>query len=213
VPTETSQTLDRGLQLLELVARSSGGLTMTEAAQQLGLPRPVVYRLVATLQGRGYLQRDAAGALQMGLAVLPIARGVHGHLREAAVPILRKLAESVGATSHFTVVDGAEALALAVVEPSWTDYHVAYRVGSRHALDRGAAGRAILAGRSQAEPDAVATTGEIQPGAIGVAAPVLGVAGLEASVGVVAIGHLDVEGVSPEVLAAAAAVAERLTRS
>jgi hypothetical protein len=30
-----------------------------------------------------------------------------------------------------------------VVEPSWTSYHVAYRVGARHPVGRGAAGRAI----------------------------------------------------------------------
>ena len=75
----------------------------------------------------------------------------------------------VGATAHLTVVDGGEALAIAVVEPSWTSYHVAYRIGTRHALDRGAAGRAILAAR--AGPDGfVATDGELQSGAHGIAA-------------------------------------------
>jgi DNA-binding IclR family transcriptional regulator len=41
------------------------------------------------------------------------------------------------------VADGDEALALAVVEPTWTDFHVAYRVGARHPLSQGAAGKAI----------------------------------------------------------------------
>lgn len=53
-------------------------------------------------------------------------------------------------------MDGSEALAVAVVEPTWTDYHVAYRAGFRHPLDRGAAGRAILAARKQ-PPRAPAT--------------------------------------------------------
>jgi DNA-binding IclR family transcriptional regulator len=82
---------------------------------------------------------------------------------------------------------------------------VAYRTGSRHPLERGAAGRAILAGRSgQDRP--VATSGELQPGAYGVAAPVLGVPGLEASVGVVALAPLDVATVGEQVMAAAATV-------
>jgi DNA-binding Lrp family transcriptional regulator len=208
---ERSQTLDRGLRLLELLARSPSGLTMTAAAKQLHLPRPVVYRLAATLEARGYLRRDDAGLLQLGLAVLSIARGAQGHLRDAAIPVLRRLAETVGATAHLTVVDAGEALALAVVEPSWTDYHVAYRVGSRHPLDRGAAGRAILAGRSAKAPRTVASAGEIQPGAVGVAAPVLGVLGLEASIGVVAMGNLDIEAVRPQVVAAAGVLTERLS--
>nr|BFE83935.1 hypothetical protein GCM10020093_065360 [Planobispora longispora] len=41
--------------------------------------------------------------------------------------------------------EGEDGLAVAVVEPSWTDMHVAYREGSRHPLSRGAAGLAILA--------------------------------------------------------------------
>ena len=69
------------------------------------------------------------------------------------------------------------------------------------------------------------TEGELQAEASGVAAPVLGVAGLEASVGVVALGRLRLMGtdsgiaqpaaldpavVGPRVVAAAAAVAAAL---
>ena len=77
-----------------------------------------------------------------GFAVLERARRVQPELRAAAHPPLRALAEQVGATAHLTVVDGDEALAVAVVEPSWTEYHVAYRVGSRHPLDRALGGAA-----------------------------------------------------------------------
>lgn len=207
---ETSQTLERGMRLLELISRSPRGLTVTRAAQDLGLPRAVVYRLLGTLEDRGYARRDEGGGLQLGLALLGLAQGAQGHLREAATPILRRLADGVGASAHLTVVDAGEATALAVVEPSWTTYHVAYRVGSRHPLDRGAAGRAIVAGRAGGPASAVMTSGEIQPGAVGVAAPVLDVHGLEASVGVVALGELDMDVVGPEVLAAATALAARL---
>src|SRR5205823_1264997 len=107
----------------------------------------------------------------LGTAALALAGRVVPLLREAALPALRTLAEDVGATAHLTVADGGEALAVAVVEPSWTTLHVAYRVGSRHPLERGAAGRALLAGRAgDARP--VVSHGELQPGATGVAVPV-----------------------------------------
>ena len=70
-------------------------------------------------------------------------RGPAG-VRDVAIPVLRQLAERVGCTAHLTVAEGDEALALAVIEPSWTDFHVSYRVGARHPLNRGAAGKAIL---------------------------------------------------------------------
>lgn len=209
VGVEISQTLDRGLRLLELLAESGGGLTVTEAAAALGVNRTVVYRLAATLELHGMLRRAGDGRLSLGFAPLGLADAVHPLLRSAALPVLRKLAEDVGATAHLTVAEHGEALAVAVVEPSWTAYHVAYRVGSRHPLDKGAAGKAILAGRD-GDRGYVTTAGELQAGAHGVAAAVPGITGAEASVGVVALGELDAAVIGPQVVAAAAEVATRL---
>lgn len=212
---ETSQTLARGLHVLRVLAESPHGLTVTALADRIGVNRTVVYRLVTTLEQSGFARRDASGRVHVGLAVLSLARAVQPVLRELANPVLRELAERLGTTAHLTVVDGGEALAIAVVEPSWTDYHVAYRVGARHRLDQGAAGRAILQGRSveggSRRAAYVETVGEIQPGAWGVAAPVLGVEGLEASLGIVTLSQLDAAAVGPEVVAAAAEVTRLLS--
>jgi len=207
---ETAQTLDRGLRLLHLVADAPGGLTVTEAAHRLGVGRAAVYRLVGALTEHGMLRRDGEGRLRLGVGVLHLARRAQPLLAEGALPALRRLAEQAGATAHLTVVEGGEGVALAVVEPSWTSFHVAYRTGSRHPLERGAAGRAILAGRSGAAGP-ISTSGELQSGAYGVAAPVLGVPGLEASVGVVSLTPLDVDVVGAQVTAAATAITTALT--
>lgn len=206
---ETAQTLDRGLRLLHLVADARDGLTVTEAAQRLGVGRAVVYRLVGPLTEHGMLRRDAGGRFRLGVGVLALARRAQPLLADGAMPALRRLAEQAGATAHLTVVEGGEGVAVAVVEPSWTAFHVAYRPGFRHPLERGAAGQAILAGRAgRFQP--VATSGELQPGAYGVAAPVPGVPGLEASVGVVALAPLEVATIGEQVLAAATAVGRAL---
>ena len=218
---ETSQTLDRGLRVLTELAGSPGGLTVTELAAAIGVNRTVVYRLVSTLEQHALLRRDRRGRLHLGLGVLHLATAVQPVLRDVASPVLRTLAEQVGCTAHLTVADGDEALALAVIEPSWTDFHVSYRVGARHPLSRGAAGRAILLGRGEpaategvgrddAAASYVATTGELQPGARGLAAPVVGVDGLEASLGIVTLDDLDVERLGPVVADAAAQLASRL---
>jgi DNA-binding IclR family transcriptional regulator len=211
VAAETSQTLDRGLRVLEVLAATPSGLTVTALAAEVGVNRTVVYRLLATLEQRGLARRDDAGLVHIGLRVLALARGLQPVLRELATPVLRGLAEQLGMTAHLTMADGGEALAIAVVEPSWTDFHVGYRVGSRHPLGKGAAGRAILRGREQQPRGYVETTGELQAGAHGVAAPVLGVEGLAASIGIVTLGDLDAAEVGPLVVAAAAEVARRLS--
>lgn len=208
---ESSQTLDRGLRVLRALAGAPAGLTVTELAAQVGVNRTVVYRLVTTLESHSLARRDTGGRLHVGLGVLALSQGILPVLRERAAPVLRRLAEDLGATAHLTVADGAEALAIAVIEPTWTEFHVAYRVGSRHSLDRGAAGRAIrLAWEDEPGEEYVETVAELQSGARGVAAPVLGVEGIDASVGIVTLGEVDGDAAGRRVVAAAAELASRL---
>jgi DNA-binding IclR family transcriptional regulator len=207
--SESSLTFERGLALLQAVADADGEPpTISELAERIGVSRAAVYRLLGPLQSRGLVRRDGS-RVRLGLGVLQLAGRVLPQLRVAAMPVLRTLAEEVGATAHLTVADGEEAQAVAVVEPSWTDFHVAYRVGSRHPLRRGAAGKAIVL--PPGGPDWACTTGELQPGAHGVAAPLRGVPGLRASVGVVALQPLDPTTVGPQVLIAAQTLATTLT--
>jgi DNA-binding IclR family transcriptional regulator len=205
---ESSLTLERGLALLQAVADSeSEAPTISDLATAIGASRAAVYRLLVPLQERGLVRRDGS-KVRLGLGLLRLAASVTPQLRLAALPALRELAEAVGATAHLTVADGEEAQAIAVIEPSWTTYHVAYRVGTRHPLARGAAGKAI--GLRSEDPGWLATTGELQSGASGIAAPVRGVPGLRASVGVISFESLDGEVVGPRVLQAAQAVATAL---
>ena len=205
---ESSLTLERGLALLQAVADSeSEAPTISDLATAIGASRAAVYRLLVPLQERGLVRRDGS-KVRLGLGLLRLAASVTPQLRLAALPALRELAEAVGATAHLTVADGEEAQAIAVIEPSWTTYHVAYRVGTRHPLSRGAAGKAI--GLRSEDPGWLATTGELQSGASGIAAPVRGVPGLRASVGVISFESLDGEVVGPKVLHAALTVATAL---
>jgi DNA-binding IclR family transcriptional regulator len=205
---ESSLTLERGLAVLQAVADSeSEAPTISDLATAVGASRAAVYRLLVPLQERGLVRREGS-RVRLGLGMLRLAARVVPQLRMVAAPMLRTLAEEVGATAHLTVAEGDEAQAIAVVEPSWTAYHVAYRVGSRHPLDRGAAGRAILLPANGA-PWAT-STGELQAGACGIAAPVRGVPELRASIGVVAMQRLDDAEVGPKVVRAAADLTEAL---
>ena len=205
-----SLTLDRGLRLLDLLARpeNAAGMTVTALATSLGMSRTAAYRLLGTLESHGYVVRLPSGRVRLGYAVTRLAAAVAPLVRAAATPVLRRLADELGATAHLTLVDGDAALAVVVVEPTWTDVHVAYRPGTRHVLDRGAAGRAIVRGRA-GELGWVSSRSELQPGAYGVAAP-LPAGEVEGSVGVVALSELDEDRVGPAVVAAAREVGNAL---
>ncbi|MFE6609752.1 IclR family transcriptional regulator [Amycolatopsis sp. NPDC057786] len=205
---EGSLTLDRGLALLQAVADAGGeAATISELAVAIGASRAAVYRLLVPLSERGLVWRDG-NKVRLGVGLLRLAGQVLPQLREAARPVLRELAEKVGATAHLSVAQGDQAQAVAVVEPSWTSFHVAYRVGTRHPLSAGAAGKAITL-RPGGE-GWVTSSGELEAGASGVAAPVRGVPGLKASVGVVSLEPLDASVVGPAVVAAAVRLAEVL---
>ena len=74
MPAETSQTLDRGLTVLELLADAPDGLSITELAASLSVSRTVVYRLVNTLELHRLVRRDSEGRARLGLAVLHYSR-------------------------------------------------------------------------------------------------------------------------------------------
>lgn len=204
-----SLTLDRGLALLQAVADADGqACTVSELASTIGVSRAAVYRLLGPLVDRGLLWREGP-KVRLGVGLLRLAGRVLPQLREAASPVLRALAEDVGATAHLSIADADTVQAIAVIEPSWTSYHVGYRVGSQHPITRGAAGKALTL--RQSGPGWASTVGELQPGAFGVAAPVRGVQGLRASIGVVSLDALDADQVGPRVVQAAADLARVLT--
>ena len=125
VPASTSQTLDRGLQVLEAVARAGDPLTVAEAAASVGLDRTVAHRLVATLAARGYLQRDGGGGYRLGPTCLALASAITD-LRTTARPFLEELRDATGETVHVVVLSGREVVFLDGIE----SVH-ALRVGSR----------------------------------------------------------------------------------
>ena len=206
---ESSLTLERGLAVLQAVADSeSEAPTISELAVAIGASRAAVYRLLVPLVERGLVRREGS-RVRLGLGMLRLAARVLPQLRMVAMPVLRSLAEEVGATAHLTVAESDAAQAVAVVEPSWTAYHVAYRVGTRHPLAKGAAGKAMLLPLNG--PAWIGSAGELQAGAFGVAAPVRGVPELRASVGVVSLSELDDAVIGPRVVRAAADLTTALT--
>ena len=179
-----SQTLDRGLRILDLLADAPSALTIGEVAAGIGVHRSVAYRLVRTLEDRGLVLRDDAGALRIGPHVATLARSVAADLQTAAAPVLRELADTLAMTAFLVVLDQEECVTLATAEPRAAVASIAQRPGARHPVTQGAPGIALQTLLSNPEESAEVTraradgyatsSGEVIAGVSSVAAPVPG---------------------------------------
>lgn len=219
---ETAQTLDRGLRVLDVLASHPAGLSVPDIAQELNVHRTITYRLLNTLAAHRLVRRTEDSRYCLGIGLIELARHVVPRLQAAAYPAMRQLAEELRATACLTIMDGDEGVVLTTLEPRTTTMHIAYRPGYRHALDKGASGLAILAGRLRqpgerkevtiARKRGYATSyDEIQHGASGIAAPIQLAGELAAaSIGVVLLGRIDEATFAPHIIAAAQTIAHAL---
>jgi DNA-binding IclR family transcriptional regulator len=209
-----SQTLDRGLRVLEVLSQALRPLSVAEIAAAIGLHRSVAYRLVRTLEQHRLVERDAAGGYAPGVGLAALARSVRRTLQAVALPEMTVLANALRMTAFLVVRDEAEAVTIASVEPRAAGAHVAYRPGTRHPVDRGAPGLALLmpdALRQARELGWAHSDSEVIPGLRSVAVPVLGADKSAAA----ALAVVFVESAVPPAGLAAelAAAAERIARA
>ncbi|MEV0702769.1 helix-turn-helix domain-containing protein [Saccharopolyspora sp. NPDC050389] len=140
-----SQTLSRGIQVLELLAAAERPRSIDEIAADLGVHRSIVYRIVRTLEDHRLVARDSAGRCAPGAGLAVLAHGVARDLQSVAVPELAAVAADLAMTSFVVVHDHGECVTLASVEPRRAAGTVAEHPGTRHPLEHGAPGVALLA--------------------------------------------------------------------
>jgi DNA-binding IclR family transcriptional regulator len=89
----TVAALERGLVILQALAASEHPLGLAEIAARARIPKATTFRLLATLDGRGFVERTATGAYRLGLRAVRLggAAGASLELRRAAQPFLRQL--------------------------------------------------------------------------------------------------------------------------
>ncbi len=146
-----SQTLDRGLRALEVLAEAAEPLSIAQLANELGVHRSSAYRVLRTLEEHRFVLRDEAGMIKLGPRLAALGRGAAESLQQAALPELSEIANRFGFTSFIAMLDHDEAVTLLSVEPTHGHATVAQRPGVKHPLTRGAPGYAIEASLSPAE--------------------------------------------------------------
>lgn len=139
-----SQTLSRGIRVLEILADAREALTIDDVGRRLGVHRSIAYRLLRTLEHHGLVVRDAGGRVELGPRMAALAAGVAHDLQAEALPELTGAANDLGMTCFVAVLDHDECVTLVSVEPRHAVASVAQRPGTRHPVTLGAPGKAIL---------------------------------------------------------------------
>ncbi len=149
----TIQSVDRAAALLKAVANSREPLTVAELAARCGLNRSTAWRLLATLDSQGLVERDpVTQRYSVGYAIFQIAAaGDHDALVRRAHPVLQLLANDTGETvnlavaKRFNLVYVHQVEAPQIMSPNW--------LGRSVALHATSSGKAFLAWLPKEERD------------------------------------------------------------
>lgn len=144
--------LDKGLDILELLARTDGGLTQVEIAKAIGKSPNEFYRMLDRLVRRGYVQRQDGDRFALTLKLFGLAH-LHAPLRRLvsyAQPVMRDLSMQAEQACHLSIFDrGAVAVIAQQDSPSY--WAMAVRVGAQMNLFTTGSGQILLAFQSESE--------------------------------------------------------------
>lgn len=157
------QAVSHALDLVEQFHDDVDELGVTELSKRLKLHKNNVFRLLATLESRGYIEQNRATEnYRLGLKALELGQTFikqMGLLRQSR-PILEHIVEDCNETAYVAIFKENHIVYLDVVETSLT-VRVVSRVGSRLPAYCTAAGKAHLAFMSEEELDATLETQDL----------------------------------------------------
>jgi DNA-binding IclR family transcriptional regulator len=144
--------LDKGLDILELLAATEEGLSQAEIAKALDRTPNEIYRMLDRLARRRYVTRTSADRYELTLKLFAL---VHQHapirrLVPLAMPELRAFARDAQQACHLAIYDRGNVVVIAQVDsPGYWGF--AIRTGSHVGLFNTGSGHVLLAFANERE--------------------------------------------------------------
>lgn len=145
--TYSVPSVSRAMRILELLAQSQRGLTLSDINRKLGIPKSSAHVLIKTLELMGYLKISKInGRYCFGLKLVSLSNMALENLdlREQARPFLQDLMLRTGLTVHLAILEGAEAVIIEKIEAPGM-LRLATWVGRRLDANSSGVGKALLA--------------------------------------------------------------------
>ncbi len=143
----TVRAVERALDIL-LVFTEHTSLGLTEIADKVGLHKSTVHRLLASLEGKGFLIRDAATEkYRLGFRVWELSAQLAGQTDDPGTLLLsemERLRDAVGETISLYLREGNERIRIQAVQSHQAIRRVA-PLGARLPLYVGASSKVLLA--------------------------------------------------------------------
>lgn len=165
-PGAGNRSVERALQLLQLIAQSEDALRFADLERQSGLAKATLHQLLGSLIRTGWVDRDAdTGRLEIGLAAFEVGTQypVQVTLREVGAQILKNLAADINETCHFGQLTEGDVLYL---DRALSTHPVRFAVaiGGRRPAYATSMGKAMLSRLTEAEVRALYSDGLEQVG-------------------------------------------------
>jgi DNA-binding IclR family transcriptional regulator len=146
--------LDKGLDILELLARTDGGLTQAEIGKAIGKSPNEFYRMLDRLVRRGYVQRQDGDRFFLTLKMFGLAH-FHAPVRRLvsfAATVMRNFSQHAEQACHLAVYDRGAVVVIAQQDSS-TYWALSIRVGAQMSLFNTGSGHVLLAFQDQLQRD------------------------------------------------------------
>jgi len=141
-------SVQKALRVLRTFSADNPELSLTEISQRLDLHKSSVFRILATLESEGFVEKNPLTTrYKLGLRLLELASRVVGRydLRDMARPYMEELARELEEIVHLSILDGKEIVYLEK-KGGGQPLTVATRVGGRSPAHASAMGKVLLAG-------------------------------------------------------------------
>ncbi len=156
--------LDKGLDIIELLAASDLPMTQAEICKALGRSPNEIYRMLDRLVRRVYVSRTADQyELTLKLFALAHLQAPTRRLVSLATPLMRDFCRRAEQSSHLAIYGQGHVLVVAQID-SPTYWGLSIRVGSRIGLFNTGSGHVLLAFAGPAERDMMIAEHEMVPG-------------------------------------------------
>jgi IclR family acetate operon transcriptional repressor len=145
--SDSVRSVERALDILLCFSLDTPALTLTQIADQVGMHKSTIHRLLTTLEIKRFVMRDkATGIYQLGYRFIELASILlqDSEIQRWAQPYLHQLAVTSGETVDLAVLDGDHVVYLQVVE-SPQRVKIAAAIGERLPAHCTATGKAFLA--------------------------------------------------------------------